>query len=429
MLTESQEIKMEEVLSLILTENKKRIVLKGSAGVGKTYLVQEILNVLKARGFRGSYYVTAPTHKALSVLRTKVQQKTHIIFKTIHSALGLTRKINEKTGEEFYTPSKFKGFVPFDGGTLCVIDEASMLSTELLTFLENFPRIVMLFIGDEKQLPPVNEAVSPIFTQGYPEVELTEIIRQGAGNPIIDLSRDIKLVNGNAPSLVTTESGQYIGYLHTKDREKIYQTLAHYNGTDDVKYLAWTNIEIEAVNRKVRQIIYGAKPSKVELGETLVFSKPYGEHYTNEEVRVVSLAVVPFNLVFPTARTIIKNGELQSGPGSYDIEPITVYRVNSDILVLHEESKRKYNELCRELKNLCIRQTSPWVNYFWFIEQLAQITYNHAITVHKSQGSTYKKAIISVTNINQNRKFEEKCKLFYTAVTRASELVILYHNH
>jgi|JI6StandDraft_1071083.scaffolds.fasta_scaffold01817_15 ATP-dependent exoDNAse (exonuclease V) alpha subunit len=44
------------------------------------------------------------------------------------------------------------------------------------------------------------------------------------------------------------------------------------------------------------------------------------------------------------------------------------------------------------------------------------------------QGSTYKKAIINVKDINQNFKSDERTKLFYTAVTRASDLVILYNN-
>ena len=43
------------------------------------------------------------------------------------------------------------------------------------------------------------------------------------------------------------------------------------------------------------------------------------------------------------------------------------------------------------------------------------------------QGQTFKQAIINVKNINFNRDSEEKEKMFYTAVTRASDLVILYN--
>ena len=43
------------------------------------------------------------------------------------------------------------------------------------------------------------------------------------------------------------------------------------------------------------------------------------------------------------------------------------------------------------------------------------------------QGQTFKQAIINVKNINFNRDSKEKEKMFYTAITRASDLVILYN--
>jgi hypothetical protein len=59
-------------------------------------------------------------------------------------------------------------------------------------YLADYP-FPIIFIGDNKQLNPVGEQVSPVFVQGYPKVELTEIIRQGEGNPIIELSRDLDI--------------------------------------------------------------------------------------------------------------------------------------------------------------------------------------------------------------------------------------------
>lgn len=43
------------------------------------------------------------------------------------------------------------------------------------------------------------------------------------------------------------------------------------------------------------------------------------------------------------------------------------------------------------------------------------------------QGSTYKQAIVNVKNINLNKNKTEKERLFYTAVTRAAQLLILYN--
>lgn len=41
------------------------------------------------------------------------------------------------------------------------------------------------------------------------------------------------------------------------------------------------------------------------------------------------------------------------------------------------------------------------------------------------QGSTYKQAVVNVGNLNYNKNASEKERLFYTAVTRASDLLIL----
>ena len=68
-----------------------------------------------------------------------------------------------------------------------------------------------------------------------------------------------------------------------------------------------------------------------------------------------------------------------------------------------------------------------WIDYYNFVEMVADLKYNHAITVHKSQGSTYKQAIVNIKNIYINKNHKEKTRLLYTAVTRASELLILYN--
>lgn len=42
------------------------------------------------------------------------------------------------------------------------------------------------------------------------------------------------------------------------------------------------------------------------------------------------------------------------------------------------------------------------------------------------QGSTYKQVIVNIRNLNINRNSKELLRLLYTAITRASELLILY---
>jgi exodeoxyribonuclease-5 len=54
------------------------------------------------------------------------------------------------------------------------------------------------------------------------------------------------------------------------------------------------------------------------------------------------------------------------------------------------------------------------------------IDFGYAMTVHKSQGSTYENVCIIEDNLNRNRKFEERNKLKYVAYSRPTSLAHIY---
>src|SRR4051794_21702039 len=66
-----------------------RHVLTGNAGTGKTTLVQALVEEFKKK--KVSVCVTAPTHKAVSVLARKLREAnlSNVPTMTIHSLLGL----------------------------------------------------------------------------------------------------------------------------------------------------------------------------------------------------------------------------------------------------------------------------------------------------------------------------------------------------
>lgn len=390
-----------------------RIVLTGSAGTGKTFLVNELIK--RYHTGKGFIYVTAPTHKALAVLKGKINDNPfyNLEFSTIHKALKLKRDINNRTGVIKFIQKFPRKFPPFPSCKLLIIDEASMLNQEMLDHLKQY-KFPIIFIGDEKQINPVKEENSPVFHQHWFTVKLTEIIRQGEGNPIIELSQNIPLIWTNKPNLTEEKKG----YLYTVDRPKVISKLAEVNGTDELKYLAWTNAEVDAINQSVRHLIYGDNPAMIEEGEVLVLSAPYSpgsksnkEFYTNEEILIEKVEVIT-KTIYP--------------PG---LEPsdLKLYYINDLIYAVHEDDISSFKYLSKGVKFKAVAQEIKWTDYYKFIENYASFTYNHAITVHKSQGSTYKDTIINVANIKRNMKAKERQRLFYTAVTRASNLLILYN--
>lgn len=440
MLTTHQSIKKEECLEILRTKN--RLLLQGSAGTGKTYLVNELIRSLP----NGRFYCSAPTNKAVAVLKGKINYHAgkKVTLITTHKALNIQRIINSNTGEVLFKSVPNTKNPPLKGVDYFIIDEASMISSQMLAEIEehaNLQRCVVIFLGDFKQLNPVEEQDSPVFNMNYPTVTLTEIVRQDVENPIIDLSLNPDKIN-NKQAYLTDEGRK--GYLFSNDYNKVLNTLAAVNGTDKLKYLAYTNREVDKVNAAVRNLIYGASPAKIEVGETLVFDAPYGDYYTNEEFLVHkvtikemtyeykykgyddSIQITPIKLKYYSVNEV--SGDEPEFPDDDSWLNSTPVTVSTDIVkVIHEDSEKDFKLLVQNLKKQAKEKQISWKDYYDFYEQFAQFKYNHAITVHKSQGSTFQQAIVNIRDINLNKDEVEKKRLLYTALTRPSELLILYN--
>lgn len=147
----SHQADTEDQLVSCIEGGEKRVILKGSAGVGKTFLVSHLVKRL-ARNYRinshynnGKVYATAPTNKALAVLQGKITEGAS--FKTVHAALNLVRDVNSRTGIVSYVPSKStRRENDFPVCRAAIVDECSMLNSQLLDLLDtyNFP---IIFVG------------------------------------------------------------------------------------------------------------------------------------------------------------------------------------------------------------------------------------------------------------------------------------------
>jgi GTPase SAR1 family protein len=419
-LTTHQREKFNDVIGLI-EAREDRILLKGSAGVGKTWLVHTIVKHLTTRTKAKRIMCSAPTHKALSVIRTKVQVD-EVKFTTIHSALHYRSITDKKTGERIFRSSPNANWPPLKNIDYWVIDEASMVDSEMVKTIEECAtaqNTVVIFVGDEKQINPVGEDDSPIFHQDYAEVELTEIIRQGNGNPIITLSRDLPKIWDKKSNLLSDDEGNDIGYLHTQNLAKVIEELAKVNGTDEFKYLAWSNREVDKVNALVRHRIYGDYPAKIELGETIVFDAPYKKYHTNETVKVEDLHKHNLTLEVVLSNTVKQKVSEEAN--------FVVYSINKDILVLDDSSLALFKRYAAIMNKNCKQNLLTFEERNSFLATFASFKYNHALTIHKSQGSTYKTTVLNIRDVSYNQNEKEKQRLFYTGVTRASDLLILYN--
>ncbi|WP_350333777.1 ATP-dependent DNA helicase [Coralliovum pocilloporae] len=149
----------------------------GYAGTGKTTIARHL-----AEGVNGNVLFAAYTGKAADVLR----QKGCPDASTIHSLIyRLDGEDDEEGTPEFRLNKQSK----VKDASLVIIDECSMVDEQLGTDLLSFGTPVLV-LGDPAQLPPV--AGGGYFTDHEPDVMLTEIHRQSADNPIIQLAETIR---------------------------------------------------------------------------------------------------------------------------------------------------------------------------------------------------------------------------------------------
>jgi exodeoxyribonuclease-5 len=212
----------------------------GYAGTGKTTLARHL-----AEQVDGDVQFGAYTGKAALVLRSKGCGEA----RTIHSMIYRPQD----------TESEEPSFVlnddsPASKASLIVIDECSMVDEELGRDLLSFGKKVLV-LGDPAQLPPVKGG--GFFTEQAPDVMLTEVHRQAAGNPIVRLSMQIRA--GEKLAL-----GDH-GAMRVVSRNSIDAELV--KGADQV--LVGLNKTRRAYNKRLRELL-GHKETMPEVGEKLV---------------------------------------------------------------------------------------------------------------------------------------------------------------
>lgn len=372
-----------------LVNNRESCILNGSAGTGKTFTANAIANELLRAGKR-NVFISAPTHPALKVSKSKISKeagiKGTIQFGTIHSYLKLQKKI--VGDKEVFLPSS----IPIIHSDILIIDEASMLDSQLYGLIKEHCNYPVIYIGDNKQLNPIGEDNSPIFEGGYDVFTLTEVIRQSEGSDIITLSNNLDLLKGY------TDGINYS--FHEELTDDLLGVLAEGN-----PFLTWTRKRAAWGNEVVRNYIhYNNDPSTEATilpqyikGETIIFNRPYNNYKNNDRVMIHTLT---------------------QKKKSFLDESILLWVINHKIEVVHEE----YKGVWRKLTNKFIKADN-WKGYYSFIDKVADIEYSHGFTVHKSQGQTFNKIILDYDEVIRNPNKNEKRRMLYTAVTRPEEHV------
>ena len=404
-LTTGQNDAYGKFISFLMNPSQRSLVISGYAGTGKSTLVGHILDTLNdllktsqlLSGKEQKYKIvlTATTNKAAEAL----SDISGYEVQTIHSLLHLVpkRDFNKNrtvlTQREDYEPLKHK---------LIVIDEASYIDAALMKYLghlDNTNKIV--YIGDPAQLTPVGYQTTPIFEAPIERAELTEVVRQQDGNPIIELATKFRNVVNGEPWFQFKPDGHHIQYLERDHFEVAIQK--EFCRKDwkykDSKILAWTNNAVIAYNKGIRELAHG--DPELQIHDYAVCNS----YISNKQCRLKTDQLVQL-----TGKTPAND---RGYPGWAVVLDHHHFAFMPQSRTIHKQAIKDAEDNKDTNKLLHIEQ--HWID----------LRAAYACTINKSQGSTYDAVFIDLDNVAKCHSGNQIARMMYVAVSRAREHVYL----
>ena len=435
---------MTKVFESFLADKKAwDMYITGAAGTGKTTGLAD--NVKYCIDNEIPYVVCAYTHKACSILISKLPEGAYV--RTLHSFLGKRPCINTNATKKEHVNQNLKSSETDTEPKVLFLDEYSMVGEKDFMDIreaqdsdyDSIPELKVVWIGDANQLPPVGD-MQAIKPSGDYQVVLTKQWRND--NPLQKpLNALISYLDGETPEPLEAVPDYF---------ERGCDLVEEYHKCNvDRVLLAYTNKRVEDLNAKI------AGKLECELNDK-VFSPTTQKFYIfkgwvdNVDVDYIDLHYSdPLHLgsKFRTLENLIKSGLckfalLQDDEGNIWQHAVLFghyeYKVckenleaeavesNKAIETKHRGHRAagwaKYNP-----KTLLARTRSKaWRDCLSFKDCVLCIDFPYAMTVHKSQGSTFNTVLVDTDDLAQcaERNFEMYLKLTYVAISRASHKVI-----
>lgn len=347
-------------------------IITGAAGTGKTTLCTGLLKMLDSLEF--TYKVCAPTGKAANKLKSITGIEATTIHRLLQFAPSIGYRINEKK--------------PLTVDYL-IIDEASMVDLLLLkaVFEGITQKTRLVFIGDPHQIPPVesgNSLQSLIGSYSVSQVVLPRIFRQKKESTIL---RNANLINiGKEFPL---ESKEDFKFIDTEDPVEMINAL--YASIEELKKEGYHTIK--------------------DINVLTPLNKGGGDiSVSNLNVRLRDFLnpATDKNTFYVYEREFRLGDKIMQRKNDYDLD---IYNGDIGFIAANDQQhKEVVIDFYGNLKSIPYSKTE-------------NIAHNYAMTVHKAQGSEARVVIFLATKagcyfiLNKN--------LFYTAITRAKEKLIM----
>lgn len=472
----------QQAAAIELAKSGKDFCLIGAAGTGKTSVVREIVRQMMDSGMVGTFqeetkffkkgmpaiafvsFTNRAVRRLASQLSADIRKNAH----TIHSAIEFEPVIVEGFDEQGNPTSK-RVFEPMRHAEnpivdlqWIIVDESSMVGTRLFDMLKAAsPNARFIFIGDLNQIPPVyDDAILGFKLLDLPVVELTQVYRQALESPIIALAHEI--LKGRPISMKRqkelSDMGKGLTFMHYKKpnlsdavclnglknfftkevksgnfNEDEAVILCPFNKAERVGTIELNKIIGQAYtdigHKEVHEVIAGFEKHYFCIGdrvlhegrrEAIIHDIKPNPNYVGKPPRDASFAMDRWgNFSSDHVSLEMLNGQMQ------DLENSTKFIMGQAALLEESDDDERKRAASHVIVLKILNDEGEPSDFDTPVSSAGDVNkliFAWAISVHKSQGSEWKKVYL-VFHHSHSRMLSRE--LTYTAVTRAREELLI----
>ena len=451
-----------DVFARFLTDRNPQVVmiLRGSAGTGKTSLSGAIVRTLQA--IRQKVMLLAPTGRAAKVFSLNSGTPAY----TIHRRIYREKSFSGVDGQFNLNDNLFTD-------TLFMVDEASMIANlglgsmsfgsgclldDLVHFVYQGRNDRLMLIGDKAQLPPVSEEESPALNaamlQGYGltvyECDLNEVLRQSKQSGILYNATMIRqmITHDDITQLPKIRVSGFSDIRQMPGAELI-EALAdsyHHVGLDDTIVVTRSNKRANIFNQGIRNMVLD-REEELSQGDILMIVK--NNYYWMEEERKkikekdnqVPSNDIPAFLANGDRAKVLKVRRridlygfrfatlLLQFPdyGNYELEAtVLLDTLTSEAPALtHEQQEQLFHQIEEDYQDVPLKaDRMKAIRQDQFYNAL-QVKFAYAVTCHKAQGGQWAHVYVDQGYMTDDMLTPDYIHWLYTAFTRATEMLYL----
>ena len=436
-----------DVFSLFMTDRTEHVVMimRGSAGTGKTTLAGAIVRAMAA--LEQKMVLLAPTGRAAKVFSLNAGYAAYTIHRRIY---------RQKSAGDLYA---FNLNVNLNRDTLFIIDEASMIANQgygdsafgsgcllddLMQFVYNGQNCRMLLIGDKAQLPPVGEEESPAlmaevlrdYGMKVYECDLNQVLRQGEESGILWNATMIR-------QMVTHEEMTQLPCIHLQGfpdvqvmpGDELIESLASsysHVGLDETIVITRSNKRANIYNQGIRNTVLD-REDELCRGDQLMIVK--NNYYWTENSKEIAFIANGDIAVVQRCRNIhelygFRFAEVTMQFPDYDDFELTAIVILDSLTteapaLTHDQQDHLFHAVMEDYAD--VRSKPERIKklksdrYY----NALQIKFAYAVTCHKAQGGQWSHVYLDQGYMTDDMLSPDYIHWLYTAFTRATEKLFL----